>query len=48
MIAVTAQGLGIYDENMLSSRLLYLSEFVKSTWESKKTAIEAGQVYIGG
>lgn len=48
MIAVVAQGLGIYDEQMLSSRLLYLSEFVKTTWEAKKAAIDAGEVYIGG
>lgn len=48
MAAVVAQELGIYDESMLSSRLFYLASYVETVWDSKKQAIESGQVYIGG
>jgi hypothetical protein len=48
MQGMIAQEFGVYDENMLSSRLLYLSSLAKQIWENKKTAIEQGLIYIGG
>jgi hypothetical protein len=48
MQATIAQEFHIYDENMLSSRLFYLSASAKQIWENKKSAIESGMVYIGG
>lgn len=48
MQGAIAQEFGIYDEHMLSSRLLYLSSLAKQIWENKKAAIEQGMIYIGG
>lgn len=48
MQSTIAQEFGIYDENMLSSRLFYLSSYAKQVWENKKNAVESGVVYIGG
>lgn len=46
--ATLAQEFHIYDENMLVSRLIYLSDKVRDVWKSKAKAIEDGQVYVGG
>jgi len=43
-----AQELHIYDDQMLSSRLFYLSTFVKDVWKRKAEAIKNGEIYIGG
>lgn len=48
MQGVIAQEFGIYDEDMLSSRTMYLASLAKQIWENKKTSIESGMVYIGG
>jgi len=43
-----AQEFHIFDENMLASRLFFLSESVTAIWDAKKKAIEKGEIYIGG
>jgi hypothetical protein len=48
MQATVAQELHVYDEQMLSSRLFYLTSAVKQIWENKKNAIESGVIYVGG
>lgn len=35
-------------DNMLLQTFMYLSDKVPAIWKSKKEAIEAGQIYIGG
>lgn len=46
--ATLAQEFHVYDENMLVSRLIYLSDKVNEIWKSKSKAIEDGKIYIGG
>ena len=46
--SVIAQEFHIYDENMLVSRLIYLSDKVQDIWKAKAKAIEEGKIYIGG
>lgn len=48
MQRVLAQEFHLYDENMLASRLFFLSESVRDIWKKKADAVERGQVYIGG
>ena len=43
-----AQEFHVYDEDMLSSRLFYLSNKVQDIWRLKAKTIEEGRVYIGG
>ena len=43
-----AQEFHIYDENMLVSRLIYLSDKVREVWKSKAKAVTEKQIYIGG
>ncbi len=48
MQRVIAQEFHIYDEEMLASRLFYMSAAVKEVWQSKKKAYEEKQIYFGG
>jgi hypothetical protein len=43
-----AQEFGIYDESMLVSRFIYLSDKVLAIWKVKQETIEKGATYIGG
>ena len=43
-----AQEFGIYDEDMLVNRFIYLSDKVTVVRRSKQECIENGTVYIGG
>jgi hypothetical protein len=38
----------VYDENMLTSRLFYMSDKVSNVWKTKAKALEEGKTYVGG
>ena len=43
-----AQEFHIYDDNMLVSTLLYMSDKVADIWGTKAKCIEENKIYIGG
>lgn len=43
-----AQEFGIYDEDMLVSRFIYLSDKVVKVWKTKAESASKGEIYIGG
>jgi len=48
MVRSIAQEFHVYDEQMLTSRLFYLSDFAQEIWKSKEEAMKENRVYIGG
>jgi len=43
-----AQEFHIYDEDMPTSRLFFMSDKVSHIWKTKAKAIEEGKIYVGG
>lgn len=47
-LAHIAEEMKIYDEQMLVSRFIYLSDRVSAIWDAKSSAVQENKIYIGG